>query len=100
VLDQLSLLKMSPGGRAASLGILLQVRPDLGVLRPRARLAPFTLRRSALGRMGPPGMLVASAFVPGYRPGSTAIFAPKASFRAKSACLNPALAWLLAKSPS
>ena len=49
--------------------------------------------------MGPPGMLVASAFVSGCRPGSTAIFSPKASFQAKSACLNRALAGLLEKSP-
>jgi len=83
---------MSPGGGAASLGIVLSQGP-LPDLRPRVPRspAPFTLRQTP----GPGDLTGAgrscSAFVPGYRPGSTAIFAPGLPIPFKSACLNRTL---------
>ena len=105
VLDQLSLLKMSPGGGAAGLGIA-----SLGIVCCKARSrTPDRASRTALHRLpfvksghrpdGTGPWRSCSAFVPGYRPGSTAIFASLTLFRAKSACLNRALAAWGAKSP-
>jgi hypothetical protein len=97
-LIKLSLLKMSPGGGAASLGIVSSQGPlpDLG------RAFRAAVHRLPFARTVPTGWNRAgrscSAFVPGYRPGSTAIFAPEA-ITGQIRPLNPALAPSKAKSP-
>ena len=51
-------MALSPGGRAASLGILFQVHPDLGVPRPRTASHRLPLPKPPLPRLGPAGRLL------------------------------------------